>query len=228
MSYAALTVCAAGAWLPGCVSCRYASFCKWFSSVSVNHTPAVTLVIMSVVALHHCARWLCRLPYLLSSSLCFVCVCVDSEGPLKQAHIKQHHCNANNSTGAWYLWASIDPLFVIPAISSCFWLSFLSSLPPSFSCSLLPSFLPSCSYIFGMCNLLLIINRQERWRVLMNILQVLLKLITLWISQTGPGWTPLNKNRTWTKFLHFSGRWRLKKKKKKAVSRRSAWHIWGS
>lgn len=83
MSYAALTVCAAGAWLPGCVSCRYASFCKRFS-VSVNHTPAVTLVIMSVVALRHCAGWLCWLPYLLSSSLCFFCV--DSEGPPTNNH----------------------------------------------------------------------------------------------------------------------------------------------
>lgn len=95
-------------------------------------------------------------------------------------------------------------------------LALLPFLPPSFLFLLPASFLPSCSYIFGMCNLLLIINRQERWRVLMNILQVLLKLIALWISQTGPGWTPLNKNRTWTKFLHFSGRWRLKKKKKKS------------
>lgn len=143
-----LTVCTAG--LPGCVSYRYASFCKCFS-VSVNHTPAVTLVMTSVVALHRCAGWLCWLPYLLSSSLCFFCV--DSEGPHKQPHIKQHHCNANNTTGAWYLWASIDPLFVIPAISSCFWLSFLSSLPPSSLFPFLaPSFLPSV-------QLLLIINR---------------------------------------------------------------------
>lgn len=86
----------------------------------------------------------------------------------KQPHIKQHHCNANNTTGAWYLWAAIDPLFVFPAISSCFWLTFLSYLPPSFP----PSFLPSVLLLFGMFNLLLVINRQERLiMVLINILQ---------------------------------------------------------
>lgn len=156
MSYAALTVCAAGAWLPGCVSCRYASFCKRFS-VSVNHTPAVTLVIMSVVALRHCAGWLCWLPYLLSSSLCFFCV--DSEGPPTNNHTS-NSITAMPTTPQGLGTSgppSIHCLSFQPSLHAFGSPFFLSSLPPSFP----PSFLPSVLLLFGMFNLLLVINRRE-------------------------------------------------------------------
>lgn len=68
---------------------------------------------------------LCWMTLLASLFVVFFLVlfCVDSEGPHNPPHIKQHHCNSNSTTGAWYL----APLFVILSISSH--LTFPSFLP---------------------------------------------------------------------------------------------------
>lgn len=55
--------------------------------------------------------------------------CVDSEGACKKPRINQHNCNANNTTGPWHLWASMDPscLSFHPSLHASFWPSFLPS-----------------------------------------------------------------------------------------------------
>lgn len=113
---------------------RYSCFCISIS-VSVNlfqMSSACSLSAVCVVALHHCEYWLCWPPHLLSLLSLFFLVlffCVDSEGACKKPRINQHNCNANNTTGPWHLWASMDPscLSFHPSLHASFWPSFLPS-----------------------------------------------------------------------------------------------------
>lgn len=143
------------------------------SGASVTHTPTAAPAAMSALAFHRCVGWLCWLPYLLSPC---AFVCVDSEGPHKPPHTKQHHCCHHHHRGSvpLGLHRPIAPhfvhLFMLLASPHCILSSFPSSLLLSF---LYYVFLPSdkLSSLFGQLRLLnqsIIDKKKERWMVVMH------------------------------------------------------------